>query len=70
MCLPLWLQMTAMAARLPARSARDLYEGGRRHREAKLAEMRRQQEEREREATPFKPTIFSKQDKFAEVSGG
>eukprot|EP00967_Tisochrysis_lutea_P148153 scaffold282526_cov21-Tisochrysis_lutea.AAC.1 len=42
-------------------------EGGRELREAKLAELRRQLDEQEKAATPFKPTNFSKKDRYPEV---
>jgi len=59
--------LTAMAARLPSRTAAELMEGGRELREAKLAELRRQLDEQEKAATPFKPTNFSKKDRYPEV---
>eukprot|EP00983_Pelagomonas_calceolata_P087467 1156962-Pelagomonas_calceolata.AAC.3 len=55
-----------MAARLPSRTAAELMEGGRELREAKLAELRRQLDEQEKAATPFKPTNFSKKDRYPE----
>jgi len=51
---------------MPPRSAKDLTEGGRELREARLAELRRQLEEKERASTPFKPTIFTG-DRYSEV---
>lgn len=51
---------------MPSRTVDELYEGGREQKEAKIAELRRQLEEKEQANLPFKPTLYT-QGRFPEV---